>query len=114
MAYGLGLVTVYGLRCSRSSSEPSSGGTWSPKISLVGAVTTIDRGPGAPWLPVGPALPACPGAPSTASAQRRLLASVPPWPPCPPFPPVPPAPPAPPTPPPPRAATSLAAQGRLR
>jgi len=34
------MTVSYGRRCSRSSSEPSSGGTCTPKISPAGAVTT--------------------------------------------------------------------------
>src|SRR6267143_3916322 len=110
-SYDPDMTMSYGRRCSRSRSEPSSGGTCTPKISLLGAVTTMVRGPGPPWLPVGPALPAWPGAPSTASGQRRLLASVAPWPPLPPLPPAPPSPPGPPGPPGLRAATLPARHG---
>src|SRR5207249_253872 len=42
------LVVREGRRCIRSRSEPSSGGACRPKISLVGAVTTMARGAGAP------------------------------------------------------------------
>jgi len=80
----------YGRRCSRSSSEPSSGGTCTPKISPGRRGDHDGPRPRTSLATGGAALPACPGAPSTASGQRRLAASEAAWPPLPPFPPAPP------------------------
>src|SRR5438128_3093462 len=47
------LVVRYGRRCTRSRSEPSSGGTSRTKNTVAGAVSTMARGGGSAFLPVG-------------------------------------------------------------